>query len=65
MTCYGSNMTNRRTAHQGLTASPKAAGCREADALASSMKDAPVRELLVAGGFRGFTVEDLFSKGAA
>lgn len=58
-------MTKRRVAQQGHTTSPQAAGHQEADALAQSMKDAPVRELLVAGGFRGFTPDDLFPERAA
>lgn len=63
MTCYGTDMTKRRGPEQGTNTS-QATGHREADALAQSMKDAPVRELLVAGGLRGFQPAELF-KGAA
>lgn len=58
-------MTERRAAPQGTKTSPKATGHRDADALAQSMKDAPVRELLVVGGFRGFTPVQMFPEHAA
>ena len=62
MTCYGSNMNQRRAAVQALPqTSQETAGHPEAVALVSSLgRDVPVRDLLVAGGRRGFTVEHLF-----
>ncbi|MEW2010887.1 hypothetical protein AB0300_15570 [Microbacterium sp. NPDC078814] len=61
-------MTNtnpsRRRPLQAEDASLTTAGRREAHVLARSMRDAPVRGLLVAGGLRGFRPEDLI-EGAA
>lgn len=64
MTCYGSNMTQdihpRRRPTEADDVS-QAAGHREAIALTRSAKDVPVRELLVAGGLRGFTEREMFA----
>lgn len=62
MTCYSSNMTNRREADQALTTSRQTAGRREVDELKRSLGgDATVRDLLVTGGLRGFTPEELLT----
>lgn len=59
------NTTAPRRRPVGATdASLSTAGRREADVLARSMRDAPVRGLLVTGGLRGFRPEDLI-EGAA
>ncbi len=66
MTCYGANMNQRRVAGQALPqTSQETAGHPEAVALVRSLGgDVPVRDLLVAGGFRGFTPDEMF-EGAA
>lgn len=67
VTCYGSNMTQditprRRAAEADVVSTT--AGDHEAHDLAHSFKDAPVRDLLVAGGRRGFGEAELI-RGAA
>ena len=63
MTCYGSNMTNRRGQAEAPHATPMTtAGRREAaiDARRTS-GDVSVRDFLATGGRRGFTVEELLA----
>ena len=57
-------MTQRRGPREG-TQSPQAAGHREADVHAFPKGDPAVRELLVAGGLRGFTPAEMFPERAA
>jgi hypothetical protein len=62
MTCYSSNMTNRREAEKALTPSRQAAGRREVDELKRSLGgDTSVRDLVAIGGLRGFTPEELLT----
>lgn len=61
MTCSVSFMTFRREA-EATPAPHTTAGRREAaEQLRSQMGDVAVRELLVAGGRRGFTPKELFA----
>ncbi len=64
-TCYGTNMTKRRGPAEGTQTSHETAGRREADTLVRSFENEPVRELLVAGGFRRFTPAQMFPERAA
>lgn len=63
MTCYGSNMTNRR----GLTPAPETPTETTAGRLevAADMRrdsgDVSVRDFLAAGGRRGFTAEEMYA----
>lgn len=61
---YGSYMNQRRGPQEGSQTS-QAAGHREADAPIRPSGDVSVRELLVAGGLRGFTPHDMFPEVAA
>ena len=67
MTCYGSNMKQKGVAGQALPqTSHETAGHPEAVALVRYLGgDVPVRDLLVAGGFRGFTPAQMFPERAA
>ena len=58
-------MNQRREAEKAPQAPHKATGHREVDALRAAFRDAPVRELLVAGGLRGFTENDIYPERAA
>lgn len=57
-------MTQRRAADKA-TKTSQAAGHREADAHAFPKGDTAVRELLVAGGLRGFSPAEMFPEQAA
>lgn len=53
-------MTQRREAREALRkTSQETAGRLEVAAFARSLGDVPVRDLLVAGGLRGFTPDEL------
>lgn len=67
-TCYGTYMTKNTTSNLpmrrrpvGADDSSQSAGRREADVLKLSLGDVSVRELLVAGAFRGLSPRELFT----
>lgn len=62
MTCSVSFMTFRREAAEPTQTPHQTAGRQmAAEQMRAQMGDAPVRELLVAGGRRGFTPKELFA----
>ncbi len=61
MTCYGSYMTQRRGAGEApKQTSQETARRGDVAALTSSFENGSVRDLIVAGGLRGFTVDEMF-----
>ena len=62
-TCYGTYMTQRRGPQEAHSQIPhKAAGRREVPVLTHTREgDVSVRDLLTAGGLRGFTAKELLA----